>query len=306
MSAAAGYDIIGDVHGHAELLERLLTQLGYRHKNGAWRHPDRTALFAGDLIDRGPESVRAVRIVRAMIDADAARCVMGNHEYNAVCFFTPHPDKPGEYLRRNFSQKNRRQHGRFLAEVGERSPLHAELVAWFKTLPLWLELDDLCLVHACWSEAAMALLRPRMEREGVLTDDLYPDSIRPGPLREAVKELCKGPEIEIADAFIDKDGNERDKARVCWWREWDTDGVWTMRDGGCEVKAPLPKVQPRSWPVRKPVFFGHYWLSPEAPKVPKSPRHACLDFSAGKGGPLVCYRFDAGDTDLTALKFVSV
>ena len=41
----------------------------------------------------------------------------------------------------------------------------------------------------------------------------------------------------------------------------------------------------------KPVFFGHYWLT-GAPTL-QSGRAACVDYSAGNGGPLVAYRFDA-------------
>ena len=78
-SSFAGYDVIGDVHGHAELLEKLLKGLGYTLKDGAWHHSERQALFLGDLIDRGPESVRTYRIVHAMTESGAARCLMGNH-----------------------------------------------------------------------------------------------------------------------------------------------------------------------------------------------------------------------------------
>ncbi len=46
------YDIIGDVHGHADVLVALLRKLGYRERAGAWRHPERTAVFLGDFIDR--------------------------------------------------------------------------------------------------------------------------------------------------------------------------------------------------------------------------------------------------------------
>ncbi len=304
----SGYDIIGDIHGHAEKLERLLAAIGYEKRNGAWRHPERAALFLGDLIDRGPESVRTVNIVRAMIDAGAARCVMGNHEYNAVCFFTPDPERPGEFLRKNFSEKNRRQHGAFLRETGYRTALHAELAGWFKTLPLWLELDELCLVHACWSERAVSALKAATKGTGVLAPELYPRSVRRGdPVRRAVKDLCKGPEAAIGEPFLDKDGNIRRKARLCWWRPPDPSGkVWTVRDGGREVHSAVSGAPDAVVPPRKPVFFGHYWLSPDAPKAPKTPRAACLDYSAGKGGPLVCYRFDRGDTELTAGKFVAI
>ena len=48
----AGYDVIGDVHGHVEQLTALLRQLGYREKHGTWCHEERTAVFVGDIIDR--------------------------------------------------------------------------------------------------------------------------------------------------------------------------------------------------------------------------------------------------------------
>ena len=49
----SGYDIIGDVHGMATLLEERLTSLGYSAESGAYSHPERTAVFVGDLLDRG-------------------------------------------------------------------------------------------------------------------------------------------------------------------------------------------------------------------------------------------------------------
>ncbi|PRC53368.1 metallophosphatase, partial [Mycobacterium sp. ITM-2017-0098] len=80
-----GYDIIGDVHGCATKLEALLVDLGYRDdaRNGAYRHPHRTAIFVGDLIDRGTEQLRVLEVAKAMADAGTAQVVMGNHEFNA-------------------------------------------------------------------------------------------------------------------------------------------------------------------------------------------------------------------------------
>jgi hypothetical protein len=51
----AGFDIIGDVHGYADQLRNMLDQLGYRETSGAYRHPNRTVIFVGDIIDRGPK-----------------------------------------------------------------------------------------------------------------------------------------------------------------------------------------------------------------------------------------------------------
>jgi polynucleotide kinase-phosphatase len=75
------FDIIGDVHGcHAELAE-LLTTLGYEVTAGNAVHPDgRTAVFVGDLVDRGPDSPGVLRLVMGMVKAGTALCVPGNHE----------------------------------------------------------------------------------------------------------------------------------------------------------------------------------------------------------------------------------
>ncbi|MDD4729224.1 MAG: metallophosphoesterase [Dysgonamonadaceae bacterium] len=79
-------DLIGDIHGHADKLEELLLKLGYAKSNGAYTHPSRKALFLGDYIDRGPKIKETLEIVKAMVDNESAIALMGNHEYNALCF----------------------------------------------------------------------------------------------------------------------------------------------------------------------------------------------------------------------------
>ncbi|MFF0967399.1 polynucleotide kinase-phosphatase [Streptomyces sp. NPDC003703] len=71
------FDIIGDVHGCAAELEALLGKLGYT--DGV--HPEgRTAVFVGDLVDRGPDSPAVLRRVMGMVKSGTALCVPGNHE----------------------------------------------------------------------------------------------------------------------------------------------------------------------------------------------------------------------------------
>lgn len=94
------YDLIGDVHGYAEELRALLRRLGYRELRGVWRHAERTALFVGDLVDRGPDILGAVRLVRGMHEAGAARVILGNHEWNLLGYCTADPERPGETLDR--------------------------------------------------------------------------------------------------------------------------------------------------------------------------------------------------------------
>jgi protein phosphatase len=81
------FDIIGDAHGCRAELETLLSRLGYTlDRDGAGRpvgatHPEgRTAIFVGDLVDRGPDSPGVLRLVMGMVAAGTAICVPGNHE----------------------------------------------------------------------------------------------------------------------------------------------------------------------------------------------------------------------------------
>ena len=68
-SATQGYDLIGDVHGCAQSLARLLAKLGYEQHEDGYRHPERKVIFLGDIVDRGPRIREALHIVKAMVDA---------------------------------------------------------------------------------------------------------------------------------------------------------------------------------------------------------------------------------------------
>jgi polynucleotide kinase-phosphatase len=85
------FDIVGDVHGCREELELLLSRLGYALvRDEAGRpvdavHPEgRTAVFVGDLVDRGPDSPGVLRLVMGMVAAGTALCVPGNHEHKLL------------------------------------------------------------------------------------------------------------------------------------------------------------------------------------------------------------------------------
>ncbi len=81
------FDVIGDVHGCRAELEALLAKLGYLVTRDASARavdavpPDgRTAVFLGDLVDRGPDSPGVLRLVMGMVAAGHALAVPGNHE----------------------------------------------------------------------------------------------------------------------------------------------------------------------------------------------------------------------------------
>ncbi|OXY96756.1 polynucleotide kinase-phosphatase [Streptomyces diastatochromogenes] len=130
------FDIIGDIHGCASELESLLAELGY--SDGV--HPDgRTAVFVGDLVDRGPDSPGVLRRVMSMVGSGNALCVPGNHE-----------NKYGRYLK---GRKVQHTHG--LAETiaqmeGESEEFRAEVRRFLEGLVSHYVLDGgkLVVCHA--------------------------------------------------------------------------------------------------------------------------------------------------------------
>lgn len=81
------FDIIGDVHGCRSELEALLVKLGWTiaYDEGGGpidaNHPEgRTAIFLGDLVDRGPDTPGVLQLVMGMVGSGSALCVSGNHE----------------------------------------------------------------------------------------------------------------------------------------------------------------------------------------------------------------------------------
>lgn len=64
--------IIGDVHGMSVELQKLTDMLELR--------PTDKVVFAGDLVDKGPESIEVVRMVRELSQRFDVTVVEGNHE----------------------------------------------------------------------------------------------------------------------------------------------------------------------------------------------------------------------------------
>jgi len=47
------YDLIGDIHGHADELIKLLEHLDYNDSANGYYHESRKVIFLSDFIDRG-------------------------------------------------------------------------------------------------------------------------------------------------------------------------------------------------------------------------------------------------------------
>jgi len=157
------FDLIGDVHGCLDELEELLKELGYvvTAQNGegpmrgpVYSHPEgRTAVFLGDIVDRGPRILDSLKLVYNMVKAGSALCVPGNHDM--------------KFMRKLKGRKVQVAHGleRSMAEVEalpeeSRAPFIRDAVAFLDGLVSHCLLDKRKLV------AAHAGLKEEMQGRG--------------------------------------------------------------------------------------------------------------------------------------------
>lgn len=237
-----------------------------------------------------------------MRDQGHAVAIMGNHELNALLYHQPglNADGTDDGYMRAHSDKNRAQHQTFLDEFPVGHPDTAEMLDWFLTLPLFLDLGGLRLVHACWDDARVVTILDRRPNCLLLQDDLQEIALEKDAsgFAEAVLTTLKGPEAELPTPYFFHDikGHRRTALRLKWWQS----GAMTWRDAALSVPDPetLPatpiegKVAFRAYAAEaKPVFFGHY----KRLGIPDidAPNAACLDYPQ-----LPCtYRW-AGETRL--------
>lgn len=114
---------IGDLQGCAADLEHLLAQIDRQS-------PQAQLIFVGDLVNRGPASLRTLRQVRAL--GDRARTVLGNHDLHLLAIAC-----------------GARERGRMdtMQEILD-APDRDELLHWLRQQPLALFEHDHLIVHA--------------------------------------------------------------------------------------------------------------------------------------------------------------
>ena len=306
------YDLIGDIHGCAETLTVLLQKLGYREHRGAYRYLGETAskrvdqypvsdqvthqvIFLGDFIDRGPGQRKVVDIVRSMLAQGSALAVMGNHEFNAIAYAT-RDLHGGGYLRAH-SRKNTQQHAAFLTAYADAEERQV-VIDWFRLIPLWLDLGDLRVVHACWERQSMQRILECQQGSTLLGNDLLLQSCHPGTWQYgALETLLKGKEIPLPPGvvFHDKENTARHHIRVRWWDD-SAENYRAAFLGPESARTGIPEDPIQGEHLveyghgEPPVFLGHYWF--EGTPVPLAGNIACLDYSVARpGGKLVAYRW---------------
>jgi len=313
LDPARSYDLIGDVHGCAHTLERLLDALGYKRQGGVWRHAQRQALFLGDIIDRGPRIREALHIVHDMVDAGQAYCIMGNHEYNALGWNTPALPESGK----QFVREHTPRHGRLIYETLTQFEQHPgdwhNFLEWFYELPLFIDAGRFRLVHACWDPRLIEPLRQQYP-QGRIDEHFIQASGESDSFAAMVcNRLLRGTDMRLPDGLTltGGDGLTRAFFRTKFWEEDpQTYGDIVFQPDALPEKVastPLSHSQKNAllrYGEDEPMLFvGHYWRSGKP--APIRSNLACLDYSAVLYGKLVAYRLD-DETRIDPRKFVWV
>jgi len=276
---AGRLDVIGDIHGEYDALKSLLVHLGYDDHG---HHPDdRTLVFLGDLCDRGHDSVGVVLLVKRLVDADRAVCILGNHELNLL----RGDAKDGSGW---FFDERVEADSRYLPFTRPTAEQREEICRFLHRLPLAMEREDLRVVHAAWQDEEIAIARQLTDEHAHVVYGRYQQDVdaamkedgrhqrymdeknqwreqledenRVIPFLHAIAEYDvssqAGNPIRVLTSGVERKGSDpffsshkwRFVDRVCWWDEY-TDDV--------------------------PVIVGHYWRT--AQPVDRS--------SVGKGDP---------------------
>lgn len=134
------FDIIGDVHGCAYELLLLLEKLGYTRKGAIYQHPNRKAVFVGDLTDRGRSSGTVFSLVKDMVSAGSALLSRGNHD-----------DKLMRWAKGNNIILN---HGidKTIEDLERLRIDKKSVYSFLNSTPMFLSLDQdkLIVVHGAW------------------------------------------------------------------------------------------------------------------------------------------------------------
>ena len=229
--------------------------------------------------------------------------------------FMTHPIliSQAEYLTEAYHEKNLDQTEKTRAEFEKRPDDKRLILDWMKTLPLWLDLPRLRVVHAFWSPQAQEILKPYLAADNSIDWKSFPelakteeDNSRAGDARS---HLLSGPEHPLPDgiSFADAEGNTRKDVRLKWWKfdqlplnlhELAHVPPKALAEIPDELisKSNLPEAQ--SDTDARPVIFGHYWMKPKQDDLFLGPRHVCVDASIANGGKLAAYRF-SGESELS-------
>jgi len=300
------YDIIGDVHGHADELRSLLTKMGYSLKDECYSHPSRKAVFVGDFINRGPKIRETIILIRRMVEKGSAYAILGNHEMYAVLYYLR--DIEGKYYRKRIPK-----YQLLINQTLEEFILYKDEfkghLRWMRSLPMFLDFGKIRVVHAYWDNENIQSLRETITEPKLSKTVLREIALNETKFSRSFWETCKGIDFQMPKDLLvfDEEGRPHRSFRIKWWE--DTEGK-TFKDYSLESRFELPAytiptelVEKRiPYPENDPiVFFGHYCLKQCCGILTNN--LCCVDSCVTRTGKLMAYRW-SGEVKLNELNVV--
>jgi serine/threonine protein phosphatase 1 len=151
--------VIGDIHGRADLLERILEQLDA--EIGALKLRDPKLVFVGNLIDHGPSSARVVSRMRELTREfpNNVVCLLGSHEQMLLDFLAAPAARyarwmkegaPATFASFGVSVSGENMDAGAATEAAKilRDSIGPEVLDWIGGLPSLLSSGTLHVVHA--------------------------------------------------------------------------------------------------------------------------------------------------------------
>ena len=151
--------VIGDIHGRADLLDRLLPRLAA--DRAARGSQDAATVFVGDYIDRGPDSAGVLARCVALDEDPSVTCLLGNHEAMCLDFLTGTGGEPaaigwlrngGRAMLESYgaAQPIRIDGAEPIAEMraAALARIPGKIVDWLKARPLLWTSGDVAVCHA--------------------------------------------------------------------------------------------------------------------------------------------------------------
>jgi len=300
------YDIIGDVHGHADQLKSLLKNMGYKLTGDFYSHQNRKAVFVGDFINRGPKIRETIILIRKMVENGSAYAILGNHEMYAVLYYLR--DIEGKYYKKRIP-KYQLQINQTLDEFVLYKEEFKSHLKWMRTLPMFLDFGDIRVVHACWDDENINLIKGTVTEPKLTKTVLREIALNETVFSEKFWETCKGIDFQLPKDLLvfDDEGRPHRSFRMKWW---DNPEGKTFKDISLESRFELPAytIPKEIIHSREPyslndpiVFFGHYCLKQCCGILTEN--LCCVDSCVTRTGKLLAYRWD-GETKLTKLNFI--
>lgn len=149
---------VGDIHGRADLLSKLLLEIQHDAENA---EASKEIVFLGDYVDRGENSAGVLSCLQDLTQDMGASitCLMGNHEKMLLDFLDRPAERGRQWLRNGGLQTLASFNVGGLTEISGkesltvaaeklRSALGSNLELWLRTLPLTYANGNLVCVHA--------------------------------------------------------------------------------------------------------------------------------------------------------------